>query len=446
VKNSDPLDFLDALVKRSLQNGADEADAVLVNNHSRSIRTRFGDVEAIEERQSENVGLRLVSGKRQAVVSFAKTVNSSIDDFVTRASAMAQNVPFDQYCGLAERTQICDFDEDLETDEPGTPDIAVLKDRALTAETSALAVDGITNSEGAESSWGRDSFSIVGSNGLAKTRSRSWNTLFVSVLAGSASNMQRDYDHATSVFASQMTDPSTVGKTAATRAVNRLNPIKKHTQKVPVVFENRIARSLVGHFLTAINGSAVARGTSFLKDKINELTFSKLVSIIDDPLIKRGMGSRPFDAEGISSTRCSLVDNGVIKSWILDLRTARQLRMETTGHASRSVSAAPSPAASNVYLCPTETSVSKLIRDIKQGFFVTELIGFGVNNVTGDYSRGASGFWIENGELAYPVSEVTISGNLNDMFMNMFPASDLEFRSTINSPTIRIENMTVAGQ
>ena len=270
--------------------------------------------------------------------------------------------------------------------------------------------------------------------------------LSASVIAGEGTEMERDYDYTAAVFAADMDSPEAIGKSAGEKAVKRLNPQKAETSAVPIVFDTRVSKSLIGHLSSAVNGSSIARGTSFLKDKMGERIFPEGINIIDDPLRKRGLKSRPFDGEGIATRRIPLIEDGQLKTWVLDLRSARQLGLQSTGHASRGTSSAPSPSSSNLYLEPGEMSPEELMADIKQGLYVNELIGFGINGVTGDYSRGASGFWIENGKISYPVSEVTIAGNLNDMFANLSRANDLEFRFGIDAPTVRIEGMTVAGR
>ena len=258
--------------------------------------------------------------------------------------------------------------------------------------------------------------------------------------------MEGDYDYSAAVFAADLEGPEILGASAGAKAVMRLNPRKAETASVPVVFDPRVSKSLVGHFSAAINGATVARGASFLKDKMGKKVFPQGINIVDDPHRKRGLKSRPFDGEGVTTKHLKLIEDGCLTSWIMDLRSARQLGLLTTGHASRGTSSPPSPSSSNLYLEPGEMSQKKLIKDIKQGLYVNELIGFGVNGVTGDYSRGASGFWIENGDISYPVSEVTIAGNLNEIFASISVANDLQFRYGTNAPTVRVEGMTVAGR
>ena len=258
--------------------------------------------------------------------------------------------------------------------------------------------------------------------------------------------MERDYDYTGAVYAEDMLSPESLGKNAGQKAVKRLNPRKVKTTQVPIIYDPRVSRGLLGHLTSAINGSSIARGTSFLKDKMKERVFSEDITICDDPHRPRGLRSKPFDGEGVANKKRELVSSGILSTWILDLRSSRQLGLETTGHASRGSGSAPSPSATNVYLQPGLQSPEQLMNDIKDGLYVTELIGMGVNGLTGDYSRGAAGFWIKNGEITYPVSEITIAGNLNDMFLRLSPANDLEFRYGIDAPTIRIEGMTLAGK
>ena len=305
---------------------------------------------------------------------------------------------------------------------------------------------GITNSEGADASWGRSRVVLAGSNGFRGTYAGSSHSVSVSVLASGADGMERDYDYSSAVYGTDLEDAAVVGRRAGERTVKRLGARKPATCKVPVVYDPRVASSLLGHFSGAICGPAVARQTSFLKDKLGQRIFPAGVGIIDDPHRRRGFRSKPFDAEGLPNARRALIEDGVLTSWILDLRSGRQLGLASTGHAVRGTSSPPSAAPTNLYLEPGTLSPTALIGEIKSGLYVTELIGMGVNGVTGDYSRGATGFWIENGELAYPVNEITIAGNLKDMFLHLTPADDLVFRASVNAPTLRVDGLTVAGR
>jgi PmbA protein len=287
---------------------------------------------------------------------------------------------------------------------------------------------------------------MAASNGFATSYSMSSSQISVSVLAGDAAGgMERDYDYATAVYAGDLPLPEEVGRAAGHRAVRRLHARKVKTARVPVVYDPRVSSSLLGHLAAAINGSTIARGTSFLKDCLGKPVFAAGVNIIDDPHRPRGLRSKPCDGEGVANRRRQIVEDGVLTTWILDLRSARQLGLETTGHAARGTGGPPSPSATNLWLDGGPVTVAELISDISQGLYVTELFGMGVNGVTGDYSRGAAGFWIDGGEIAFPVHEVTIAGNLKDMFRNLTAANDLVFRYGIDAPTVRIDGLTIAG-
>jgi PmbA protein len=287
---------------------------------------------------------------------------------------------------------------------------------------------------------------LVTSHGFRGAYLGSRHGVSMTAIAGTGTGMERDYDYSSALHAADLESPETIGRRAGERTVARLNPRKVSTRKVPVVFDPRVAGTLVSHLASAANGASVARKTSFLRDKMGAKLFADGVGIIDDPLRTRGLRSRPFDGEGVATRRLALVEDGVLRSWLLDCATARELGLATTGHAQRGVSSVPSPGASNLHLAAGTVSPEALIADIKDGFYVTDLIGMGVNMVTGDYSRGASGFWIENGKRTYPVSEVTVAGSLIDMFRALTPADDLEFRYGVNAPTVRLEDLTVAGQ
>jgi PmbA protein len=325
------------------------------------------------------------------------------------------------------------------------PDVAVLEARAREAEAAGLAVAGVTKSGGASASAGVGGLVLVTSHGFHGATIASRHGIAMTAIAGEGTGMERDYDFSSTLHAADLDDAQTIGRRAGERAVKRLNPRKVATRRVPVVFDSRFSGSLVGHLANAVNGSSIARKTSFLRERLGAKIFASGIDIIDDPLRPRGLRSRPFDAEGIAGRSRKLVEDGVLKTWLLDCATARELDLETTGHAQRGVSSTPSPSASNLNLAPGDQSPDQLIADIEDGFYVTDMIGMGVNLVTGDYSRGASGFWIENGACTYPVSEVTIAGSLLDMFASLTPANDLTFRYGINAPTLRVEGLTVAG-
>jgi PmbA protein len=442
---TEPLDLLTDLIAKAQRAGADAADAVLFEGVSISHAQRLGKIEKLERSEGYDLGLRVLVGKRQAIVSSNDRSAKAVEELVERALAMARVVPEDPFVGLADPAQIARDWPKLDMLDPAEPAAEVLIERAKTAEEAARAVKGVTNSEGAEASWSRSRVALAASNGFAGTYAGSGHSVSASVLAGEGTAMERDYDFASAVYGADLRSPEEIGRSAGERAVKRLGARKMPTAQVPVVFDPRVARGLVGHMLGAISGPAITRGTSFLKEKLGKQVFSESITIVEDPHRHRGLRSKPFDGEGIANVRRNLVEKGVLTTWLLDLRSARQLGMDSTGHAARGTSSPPSPAPTNLWVEPGKLSPKELMADIQSGFYVTELMGMGVNGVTGDYSRGAAGFWIEKGELAFPVSEVTIAGNLKHMYLRLAAADDLEFKSGTDSPTLRVEGMTVAG-
>jgi len=438
-------DLAERLVAAARRAGADSADAVAVRSMSSSVGVREGAVEESERAESDDVGLRVFVGRRTAVVS-TNDIKTDAAALAERAVAMAKVAPEDKFAGLADLDRLARAQPDLDLLDPELPSVAVLEERAMRAEAAALAVKGVTKSEGAGASAGIGGMVLMTSHGFRGAYLVSRYGVSMSAIAGEGTAMETDYDFSSALHAADLEAPEKVGRTAGERAVARLNPRKVETRKVPVVYDKRVANSLVGHLASAINGNAVARKTSFLKDKLGARLFRSGIRIVDDPLRKRGQRSRPFDAEGVAGSRMALIEDGVLTTWLLDSATARELGFATTGHAQRGVSSAPSPSATNLHLEAGAASPDELMADIRDGFYVTSLIGMGVNQVTGDYSRGASGFWIENGKPTFPVSEVTIAGNLVDMFAALTPANDLEFRYGTNAPTVRVEGLTVAGR
>jgi len=441
----DKLNLLQDLIKSAQGQGADAADALFAEGTSLSLSWRKGEVEQLERSEGMDLGLRVFVGKSQAIVSSSDIGKRALGELVERAVAMAKSVPEDPFAGLADPDQLATAFTDFDMFDPSEPSADALTQSARIAEEAGLEVAGVSNSEGAHASFSQSSIAFAASNGFAHTYQRSRHSLSASMLAGEGTGMERDYDYTGAVWAEDLQSAEVIGRNAGERAVKRLNPQKAKTQQVPVVFDNRAARSLVGHLSGAINGSSIARGTSFLKDKMGEDIFAPGVTIVDDPHRMRGLRSAAFDDEGLPTQKRNIIDQGKLTTWFLDLRSARQLGLESTGHAGRGVSSPPSPSASNLYLQAGSMSVAELIKDIKAGFYVTELIGMGVNTVTGDYSRGASGFWIKNGEITHAVSEVTVAGHLSEMFKSLTPADDLEFLYGVDAPTVRIEGMTLAG-
>jgi PmbA protein len=440
------LDLLSDLIARARRAGADAADALLVESAGQSATWRLGKLEKALRDEGCDLGLRVFVGRRQAIVSTGDLTPASLERLIDQALAIARAVPEDAYAGLADPDQIAREVPGLDLDDGQEPATEHLARLAAAAEDAARAHPAITNSEGGEASWSRSRTTLVASNGFAGATARSTHGIAVSVIAGGNGAMERDYDFATRIRASDLPDPAEIGRRAAERAARRLGSRKVRSRQVPVVLDPRLAGGIVRHLASAIAGPAVARGTTFLKDKLGKRVFAPGITIVDDPLRPLGLRSRSFDAEGVTAERRALVEDGVLATWLLDLASARQLGLATTGHASRSVSTGPAPAPSNAWLEAGAVAPEQLIGEIEDGFYVTQMMGMGINYVTGDYSRGAAGFWIESGELAYPVSEVTVAGNLLDMFQHLTPASDLEFRYGIDAPTLRIDGMTVAGQ
>jgi PmbA protein len=439
------LDLLHDLIARARNAGADAADAVLFEGTSLSHGRRLGKTEKLERSEGQDLGLRVFIGRQQAVVSSTDRSPKALAELVERAVAMARTVPEDPYSGIADPSEIARKWPSLDMFDPIEPSAEVLIERARAAEEAALAVEGVTNSEGAEAGWGRSTVALAASNGFAGTYSGSSLGVSASVIAGSGTGMERDYDFSSAIFASDLRNPAEIGKSAGERAVKRLGAKKMPTCRCPVVFDPRVARSFISHLLGAISGPSIARGTSFLKDRLGERIFPDAITIIDDPHRHRGLRSKPFDGEGIANHRRAIIDKGVLTTWLLDLRSARQLGLKTTGHAARGTASPPSPVATNVWIEPGAMSPEALIANIESGFYVTEMMGMGVNGVTGDYSRGAAGFWIEKGEITFPVSEMTVAGNLKDIFARLIAANDLEFKSGADSPTLRVDDLTVAG-
>jgi PmbA protein len=450
TQTDESLNLLSDLLAAARKAGADAADALVAESLSLGVSWRMGKPEDVERSENRDLGLRVFvvqpSGQSgQACVSTSDTSTAARRDLVDRAVAMARNAPPDRFAGLADPALLATSFPDLDLADTAEPDVAALQARARIAEEAALAVAGITNTEGASASYGRSQVALATSTGFAGRYAGSRHGVSASAIAGAGTGMEQDSDFSSARHLGDLEDAARIGRSAGERAVKRLNPRKLASQAVPVLFSPRVAGSLLGHLAGAISGSAVARGTSFLKDRMGQQIFAEGVTITDDPLRRRGLRSRPFDGEGVPGQRRNLVEAGRLTTWILDSATARQLGLATTGHAARGTSSPPSPSATNLYMQAGTVSPEEMIRAIPSGFYVTDLIGFGVNGVTGDYSRGAGGFWIENGELAFPVSEMTIAGNLKDMFRNLVPASDLTFKYGTDAPTLRIDGMIVAG-
>jgi PmbA protein len=445
TKKQDKQDILASLIRGARSAGADAADALFVEAVAAGVSYRLGKLEDVERAESFDLGLRVFVGSRVAFVSSTDLSADRLAELPERAVAMAKLAPEDKYAGLAPKDLLATKFPSLDLEDPSEPSTETLIERAKTAEAAAMAVKGITNSEGGGASFSRSAIALATSEGFYGSYAGTNHSIGVAVLGGEGTGMERDYDEHSARHAGDLKNPAAVGKSAGERTIARLNPRSVKSQKVPVVYDPRASSGLVGHFAGAISGASIARGVSFLKDKMGAAIFAPSINIIDDPHRIRGPRSKPFDGEGVRNEKMALIEKGVLKMWLLDTASARQLGLTTNGHAARGTGGPPAPSTTNLYMAPGPLSRDELIADIKQGFYITELMGMGVSNVTGDYSRGAAGFWIENGKIAYPVSGVTVASNLKDMFLNMTPANDLEFRHGTNAPTIRVEGMTLAG-
>lgn len=443
---ADAQSRLSDLMSAARRAGADAADALYHGDRSTDVHVRLGALENVDQSEGEEIGLRVFVGQRSATVSASDLAPKSLRNLVDRAVAMAREAPEDAYAGLAPEDRLLrGAAPDLDLDDGQEPDSAALKARALAAEDSARAIAGVTNSEGASAAAGRSQIALATSHGFLAGYTASAHSIGASMLAERDDQKQRDGAWHWVRHLDQLDDTEATGRLAGERAVARLGARKLPSGPMPVVFDPRVAGSLIGHLLGAISGPAIARRTSFLLDALGTQVFADGITILDDPHRIRGLRSRPFDGEGLPTAPSKLIDAGALAGWLMDSASARQLGLKPTGHAARGVGGAPGVSTSNVHVAPGELSRDALIGGIKRGFYVTELIGQGVNGVTGDYSRGAGGFVIENGRLGHPVAEVTIAGNLKDMFRNMTAADDLEFRYAVNTPTLLIEGMTLAG-
>ncbi len=428
------LDLLTNLLERAKAAGADVAEAAVSGSISLSISRRLGQTEHLERSERRGLELTVFVGKRSASVSSTELAAASFADLAERAVAMAKVVPEDPYGGLADEACYVDA-APLELADLSEPSVEALTVRAALAEDAARAVPGITNSEGGEAGYGRSEFTLATTAGFIGGYARTSHSVSATALAGEGTGMQRDYDYHSATFLADLDDPAAIGRSAAHRAIARLNPVRPATAKLPVLFDPRVAGSLIGHLAGAISGTAVARGTSFLKGSLGKQVFASGIQICDEPRRLRGLRSRPFDAEGVPTANSLVIKDGVLTTWLLDSRAARQLGLKPKG----------TPGLSNAFLAAGKLSPAELMADIGEGLYVTELLGMGVNGLTGDYSRGAAGFMIRNGALAEPVAEITIASNLKEMFLHLTPANDLRFRRAVDSPTVRIEEMTMAG-
>jgi PmbA protein len=428
--------------------GAETADAIAVAGDSLSIEVREGKLEHAERAEGVDIGLRVLIGHRQACVSSSDTRDETIAAMAERAVAMAREAPEDPYCGLADPDQLIrDWDvTSLELVDPAsTPGPAALQEAALAAEAAALAVRGISKIDSAGAGWSLSRIHLAATNGFSGGYARGGHSVHAVAITGEGLGMERDYAAESRTYRADLPDPVGIGRLAGERAVARRGAAKPPTGAFPVLFDERVASGLIGHMVQGINGTAIARGASWLKDALGEQVLPKGIDLVEDPHRPRVSGSRPFDAEGLPVARRVIVDDGMLKGWTLDLATARRLGLASTGNASRGTSAPPSPAAGNLWLTHGKATRDELIAEMGTGLIVTSMLGASINATTGDYSRGASGFWVEGGRIVRPVNECTIAGNLREMLSTIRPANDGRAHLSRVVPSLLVEGLTIAG-
>ena len=441
-------DLTQALLDAAHKAGAQDADAMAVSSDGISMEIREGALEQAERAEGVEIGLRVLLGKRQACVSSSDTRPETMAIMAERAVAMAKEAPEDPYCGLAAPDQLAtDWDIaalDL-ADAAPEPSAADLAEDAQRAEAAAMGVKGVNQVSASGAGYGRTDMHIAASNGFSGGYARTMRSTSCVAIAGEGLKMERDYASEGRIYSSDMPSPEEIGIKAGERAVERFGSSKPKTGAYPVLFDERISSSLIGHLAGAISGGAIARGSSWLKDAMGEQVLPDWLSLIEDPFRPRTPGSRPFDAEGLPVARRAIVENGILKSWTLDLANARKLGLESTGNARRGTSAPPSPGLSNIALTQGDKTKAELMAEMGTGLLVTSMIGSTINPNTGDYSRGASGFWVENGQIVRPVNECTIAGNLRDMLMTIRPANDARMHLSTIVPSLLVEGLTLAG-
>jgi PmbA protein len=438
--------FAESLVERGVRAGATAADAVCAAERSTGVQVRLGELENVGRSEGQEVSLRLFVGQQSATAASSDLSDDALGVLVERCLAMAREAPEDPYAGLApERLLARDDLPFVDAEDARDPDPAELRARALAAENAGRAIPGVTNSSGAGASASASTVALATSTGFAGAYRTTSYGCSAAMIAGEAASMQRDHAWHSARHLDDLEPPAEIGRKAGERSVSRLNPTRPKPGRYPVMFDPRVSSTLLGHFAGAINGAAIARKTSFLQDSLGKPVFASGVALVDDPLRPRGLRSRLFDGEGVQVARQEIVSDGVLRSWMADSASARQLGIDPTGHASRGAGGAPGAGPTNFYMAAGNRSREALLASAGEAVLIVELIGHGVNAVTGDYSRGAVGFMVRGGEIAEPVAEITIASNLVEMFATLEPASDLEFRRGIDAPTILVPEMTVAA-
>ena len=441
--------FLFDIVHKLKKKGCDEADVFFVKNFSMSSSRRLRQLEKNEQSESIEIGIRGIIGKKQSIISTNNFELKNINNLIDKLYEMITLVPDNEFCGLAEKNIISSFTKEdyrkLDLFDKKVPCLDELLNKAAQLEDSALDNKFITNSEGAEVAWSRSDYFLIASNGMFQEFSKTSSSYILAILAGEKENMEREYDYKSEVYFDELNNLEKVGKETAEKAIAKLDSRKIKTCKTNVIYDSRVSSSLLNNLISASNASLIARGTSYLKDKLGKRLFNSKINIIEDPLIPKKMRSKIIDCEGIKCKKKKIIDSGQLKYFINTLEQSRQLKSKPTGNAARGVSSTPYASPSNLFLENGKISKKEMMKDIKEGLLVTELMGSSINMSNGDYSRGASGFWIENGEISYPVSEVTIAGNLLDIFSTLKPANDLELKFSVNAPSCMVENLTIAG-
>ena len=413
----------------------DDVEVITSENISLSVKSRQQKLENIERSENFNIGINIYKDKKKATISSNNIDSTDAKEYLEKGSAMVKSMPIDEYSGLADKKDYASEIEDLELEDSTQLSEKQLLDQALLAEDAMLKNKKITNTEGATRSFSKNTYNIINSKGFNAKYSKTFHSISSIAIAGSDTNMQRDYEYSAATHASDLLLAEKVGSLAAKRAASRLNSKKIKSCTLDVIFEPRVAKSILSSFCSCASGTSIARGTSFLNNQLNSLIFKKNINITNNPKLKRGIGSAPYDSSGIKTENISIIQDGIFKNYFLNIRSARQLRMAINGNSS----------PSNLILNKGDQDIETIIKNIKNGFLVTEMLGMSFNPINGDYSRGATGFKIENGEITYPISEVTIAGNLSEMLKNLIPANDLKINDNINSPSILIEGMTLAG-
>ena len=442
--------FLEDIVKKLKDKGCDQSDVFFCESSVKSCSSRLGKIEKKEDSFTKEIGIRAIVNNRQAIVSTTNFEKKNIENILDKVYQMAKVVPKNEYCGLATTYEVKkvnneDIDK-LKLFDTKKKKMNEIRDKVLELEGSALDNKKIINSEGAEISVSNDRYILKGSNGLDLEFKKSNSSFIIAVLAGNEKSMERHYDYKSKINFEELGDFKKIGKEVAKNALKKINSKKIKTCKCDVLFDKKISSSLLANLFTAASAPSIIKGSSFLKNKLGKEIFNEAINVVDNPLMIGKLRSRVIDCEGIEAKEKKLVENGKLNFFFNSLNSAKQIKQKPTGHASRSVSSLPSPSFSNLYMENGKEKRNKIIKMMKKGLIINELMGSSINYSNGDYSRGASGFWVENGEIQFPVSEITIAGNLNTMFKNLIVCNDLEFNFGLNAPSCFIENLTIGGK